>query len=208
VCADQHARGLFQGGRLARSGILSRREVDPVRKGAYRRHPTGPEREEEMTMETSGASPMPPAHHVHLLNALKRKPLTAGRAARIIASFTLIVTVVSGIVIHWTDPDNFPNVGKGLWWAVQTVTTVGYGDVVPSTTLGRLVASAVMIVGIGFLTIITATITSAFVETSRRRFEGRETDVLSGKLDSLGGRLDTIEAMLRQLSPPNQDALS
>ena len=157
-------------------------------------------------METSGGSPMPPAHHVHLMKALRRKPLTARRAARIIAGFTLTVTVVSGAVMHWADPDNFPDMGQGIWWAVQTVTTVGYGDVVPSTTLGRVVASAVMIMGIAFLTVITATITSAFMEAARRRFEAHETDAVSGKLDSLGTRLDTIETMLRQLTPPGHDA--
>jgi voltage-gated potassium channel len=147
-----------------------------------------------------------PAHHLRALNALRRKPLTAERAARIIASVTLTVTVVSGILIHWTDPDNFPNIGRGLWWAVQTVTTVGYGDAVPRTTLGQLVAAAVMIVGIGFLTVITAAITSAFVEAARRAIEGHETEVLTERLDSLGSQLNGIEATLAQLSRSRGDA--
>jgi voltage-gated potassium channel len=83
-----------------------------------------------------------------------------------------------------------------LWWAIQTVTTVGYGDLVPTSQAGRLVAALVMLLGIGFLTAITVSITSTFIETARRRIEGATTDVISAKLDQLGTRLEAIEAML------------
>ena len=63
----------------------------------------------------------------------------------------------------------------GLWWAVQTVTTVGYGDHTPVTVSGRLVAAFVMLVGIGFLTVVTAAITSTFV--SRAEGEQAPSDV-------------------------------
>lgn len=117
----------------------------------------------------------PPPAHPRAVNVLMRKPLTVRRAARIIASVTVAVTIISGVLIHFTDPKNFPNIGDGLWWAIQTVTTVGYGDLVPASTLGRLVAALVMLVGIGFLTVITASITSTFIETARRRIEGTPT---------------------------------
>src|SRR5436309_10133444 len=100
-------------------------------------------------------APAPP----RAANLLLGKPLTARRAARIIASFTLSATIIAGVVIHFTDKQNFPSIGDGLWWAVQTVTTVGYGDLVPTSTSGRLIAAVVMIGGIGFLTVITAAIT-------------------------------------------------
>ena len=98
------------------------------------------------------------------------------RAARIIASATVVITIVSGVLMHFTDEKTYPNIGDGLWWAIQTVTTVGYGDLVPTSTAGRLVAALVMVVGIGFLTVITAAITSAFIESARRRLAGTETD--------------------------------
>ena len=66
-----------------------------------------------------------------------------------------------------TDHERYPTIGSGLWWAVQTTTTVGYGDNVPQSAAGRLVAAAVMLFGIGFLTVITAAITSTFVARSR-----------------------------------------
>jgi voltage-gated potassium channel len=137
----------------------------------------------------------PPAPHPRAWKLITSKPLTAGRAARIIGLATLSVTLIGGVLIHFADPKNFPDIGEGLWWAIQTVTTVGYGDVVPTDALGRLVASLVMLTGIGFLTVITATITSTFIETARRRGEG-STDAIAEKLDHISQRLEVIEAGL------------
>ena len=146
--------------------------------------------------ETTTASP--PAGG-RVLKLLARKPLTAGRAAQIIASVTVSITIISGVVMHFTDEKTYPTVGDGLWWAIQTVTTVGYGDLVPSSTAGRLVAALVMVLGIGFLTVITAAITSTFIESAKRRLQGSETDALSAKLDQIGERLTMIEAGLKDL---------
>ena len=110
------------------------------------------------------------------------------------------------MVIHFTDKKMFPNVGDSLWWAIQTVTTVGYGELVPTSTTERLVAALVMVLGIGFLTVITATITSAFVESARRGLEGTRTDTLSAKLDQIGTRLDVIEAGLKNIGGHHRDA--
>jgi voltage-gated potassium channel len=101
--------------------------------------------------------------------------------------------------MHFTDGKTYPNVGDGLWWAIQTVTTVGYGDLVPTSTAGRIVAALVMVVGIGFLTVVTAAITSAFIESAKRRLQGTETDALSAKLDQIATRLEVIEAGLKDL---------
>jgi voltage-gated potassium channel len=133
------------------------------------------------------------------LKLLARKPLTAGRAAQIIASVTVSITIISGVVMHFTDEKTYPTIGDGLWWAIQTVTTVGYGDLVPTSTAGRLVAALVMVLGIGFLTVVTAAITSAFIESAKRRLQGAETDALSAKLDQIGERLTMIEAGLKDL---------
>ena len=156
------------------------------------------------TPEPGADAPLP----VHRLAAkiLQRKPLTARRAARLIASSTILVTVVGGVLMRFTDPKQFPTVGDGLWWAIQTVTTVGYGDLVPTSTIGRLVASLVMIMGIGFLTVITATITSAFIETARRHIEGITTNAITAKLDQIGARLDAIETGLNELGTHHRDA--
>ena len=147
--------------------------------------------------ETTTASPTPAKHPLARFAA--RKPLTVRRAAGVIASVTLSITIISGVLIHFTDEKTFPNIGDGLWWAIQTVTTVGYGDLVPTSTVGRLVAALVMVLGIGFLTVVTAAITSTFIESARRRLHGTETDALSEKLDQIGERLKVIEAGLKDL---------
>jgi voltage-gated potassium channel len=64
--------------------------------------------------------------------------------------------------------EQFHGFWDGVWWAVATVTTVGYGDVVPSSVPGRLVAIVVMLTGIGFLAVLTATISSHFVKADRQ----------------------------------------
>jgi voltage-gated potassium channel len=148
-----------------------------------------------------GRATSSPPRHRRLVSALSRQPLTVGRAARIIAFATVSVTIVSGIVIHFTDSEKFPNIGEGLWWAVQTVTTVGYGDVVPTSTAGRLVATLVMLFGIGFLTVITASITSTFIEQARRYIRGSTYEELSTQLDQISARLDGIEAAVRDSGP-------
>jgi voltage-gated potassium channel len=149
-----------------------------------------------MTTPKGTAASPPPASR-RLLNVVQRKPLTAGRAARIIASVTLSITIVSGVLMHFTDEKTFPTIGAGLWWAIQTVTTVGYGDLVPTSTAGRIVAALVMVAGIGFLTVVTAAITSSFIDSAKRRIQGNETDPLSAKLDQIGARLAVIEASLK-----------
>ena len=151
-----------------------------------------------MTTSDPSAGSGPPVHP-RAARVLLRKPLTAPRAVRIIASVTGSMTIIAGILIHFTDPKSFPNIGDGMWWAVQTVTTVGYGDLVPASTLGQLVAALVMVLGIGFLTIITASITTTFIEAARQRIDGTATDGVSAKLDRIGARLDDIERTLSDL---------
>ena len=62
------------------------------------------------------------------------------------------------------DPDNFPSLGLAIWWALQTVTTVGYGDVVPTTTVGRVIGGIEMVLGISFIAFLTAGVTSTVIQ--------------------------------------------
>ena len=154
-------------------------------------------------MTTPEASPAaPPPLHPRAIEILQRKPLTARRASWIIASVTVSMTVIAGVLIHFTDGKTFPNVGDGMWWAVQTVTTVGYGDLVPASTLGRLIAALVMLGGLSFLAVITAAIASEFVESARGRVEAPGSDAVSAKLDQIGARLEAIEAGLKNAGGP------
>jgi voltage-gated potassium channel len=88
--------------------------------------------------------------------------------------------------------NNIQSVGDALWWAVVTTTTVGYGDVSPVTAEGRLIAVALMVVGIGFIGVFTATITSLFLEPSRATEDQRALD--NERLARIEQKLDALLA--------------
>jgi voltage-gated potassium channel len=122
-------------------------------------------------------------------------------AGVVIATVSTSITVGAGILMTVADHDNFPSIGSGLWWSVQTVTTVGYGDHVPTTVAGRLVASLVMLVGIGFLTVITAAITSTFVSRSHREQAPIGAATSAPEPREIAERLERIEAALTDRPP-------
>jgi voltage-gated potassium channel len=66
-------------------------------------------------------------------------------------------------VMRLVDPKEYPNYGRALWWSVQTVTTVGYGDVTPTSPWGRTVATVLMILAFAFLSLLTGTVASLLV---------------------------------------------
>ena len=117
-------------------------------------------------------------------------PPTARRAGQLIAIATVLVAILGAVLMRLLDPHEFPTVWSGLWWSVQTVTTVGYGDHVPANIGGKALAGVVMVFGIGFLSVITASISAAFVESARRK---------RGDEDDLAERLDRIERALEEL---------
>ncbi len=128
---------------------------------------------------------------------LLQESLTARRAAAIIAATTIVVTVAGGILERVFDHKEFHTIGKGLWFALQTVTTVGYGDATPAQRSGRIIAMVVMLAGIAFLAVITAAVTAALIESSRRRFVQTEAD-MSQRLEEVSERLSRIEAALER----------
>jgi voltage-gated potassium channel len=126
--------------------------------------------------------------------------LTARRAVVIIIGATFAITVAGGITIRLFDKKDFSSVGEGMWWAVQTVTTVGYGDVVPHGTGGRAIAAVVMLTGIAFISLITASVTALLVEQARQR-QAVPDDPIEAKLDRISARLEAIEGQL-ETQPP------
>ena len=117
-----------------------------------------------------------------------------------ISVVTMVLTLAGGLLIRVADPDSFPTIGSGLWWAIQTLTTVGYGDIVPANTTGKVIATIVMINGIAFLTVITAAVTATLIDQARSRRQeagsgvpgGADAEILA-RLDAINGRLEEIE---------------
>ncbi|MBR4710756.1 MAG: ion transporter [Clostridia bacterium] len=103
-------------------------------------------------------------------------------ASQLIMSIVLCLFVMlfSAIIMYTVEnpvqPELFPNVISSLWWAICTLTTVGYGDVYPVTPVGRLFASVISIVGIGIIAIPTGIITAGFTGMIREKSGARPQD--------------------------------
>lgn len=135
-----------------------------------------------------------------------REPVSVRNAASVIAVSTTCVVLASGVLMRVLDPSEYPSIGRGLWWAMQTVTTVGYGDVTPERTSGRLIAVVVMLWGIAFVSILVAAITSTFVARAERERERADApaqataeDRDQARFDDLVQRLDRLEQALSRL---------
>jgi voltage-gated potassium channel Kch len=120
-------------------------------------------------------------------------------AWRAIAAVTVAITIVGGVLVRLTDPDSISSVEDGFWWALQTITTVGYGDVVPTSVPGRMTAALVMFVGLSFLAVTTAAVTNAFVQAAAGRGSGHdavleEVKALRAEVAELRAALDAASA--------------
>jgi voltage-gated potassium channel len=131
------------------------------------------------------------------------EPPSVRTAAGVIVGATTVAVVGGGVLIRLLDHGEYSNVWVGMWWALQTVTTVGYGDVTPENASGRLVAILVMLWGIAFLAVTTAAVTSTFVARAakeRERAQAAEEDDaevrIEARLVSIDQRLDRLEKML------------
>jgi voltage-gated potassium channel Kch len=136
-----------------------------------------------------------------------RQPVSVRAAANMIVTATALVVIVGGILMWVLDHTEYPNIWRGMWWALQTVTTVGYGDVTPQHPAGRIVAAFVMLEGLAFLAILVAAIVSTFVSRTVRELEQAEAaeelseeERLNARFDDLASRLDRVEAMLSRLT--------
>jgi voltage-gated potassium channel len=135
------------------------------------------------------------------LSRLFRQPPTVRVAGSVIVLLTGITVLVGGAAMRIFDHKEFTTYGESLWWALQTVTTVGYGDIVPESTFGRIVGAVVMLNGIAFLTVVTASITSIFVERARRERLGMVMPMpeeVYTLINSIEARLERIEQQLEK----------
>ena len=139
------------------------------------------------------------------VNRFLREPLSVRNAVNVIVVGSATVCGLGALLMRILDHEEYPHFGRGLWWAVQTVATVGYGDVTPARTSGRIVATAVMLWGVAFVAILTAAITSTFVARAAREtnmFQPEPDEKVEASLEDLAARLDRIEQLLREGRAP------
>ena len=97
------------------------------------------------------------------------------RSQQMIAStfFVFIILLLASLLIYYAEhdaqPEQFGNAFSGLWWAVATLTTVGYGDIYPITPLGRFLGAIIAILGIGVVAVPTSILSAGFMETLNKQ---------------------------------------
>jgi len=115
------------------------------------------------------------------------------RDAAVLTVFIVLVGGAAFAAVENGHHDSPVSAWDGVWWATSTVTTVGYGDLYPATTIGRIIGIIVMASGIGFVALLTATAAARF-NTWERREEG-----VSDELTEVNDRLQRVEAALTAL---------
>ena len=120
--------------------------------------------------------------------------LTLRRAVGLIVGIAATLAVAAAILVRLVDPA-IGTFGDSLWWAISTVSTVGYGDVVPENTSGRLIASALMLVGLSLIPLVTSVVVSILVAQRSREARDQELHDLTIILE----RLDRIDQQLDEL---------
>ncbi len=113
-------------------------------------------------------------------------------AVIIIFGSTALIVILSAVLAYLLARKDFGGFGVALWWSLQTVTTVGYGDIVPATTYGRVIAALVMLLGIAATSVLTAFVTSALFEVALRRHRQFDEHALMERLDAIDERLASI----------------
>jgi voltage-gated potassium channel len=129
----------------------------------------------------------------------QRRGLRPRDASILITLVWLVAIVAFGVLERIVEPETFPTVWLGMWWALETVTTVGYGDVVPLTTAGKIIGSFLLLGGLAFLTVIIAMITGGFVARYQRQAITEGEDAYVQRMDALGDELKEIRAELQRL---------
>lgn len=105
--------------------------------------------------------------------------LTLIRAIATIIGVAVFLVLIAGVLVHLVEEQTFTSLGLSYWWAVETVTTVGYGDVVPHTVPGRLVGSLLMLTGLAFIPTLTSVIVSTLLGKRRQEEQERLEDMLT-----------------------------
>jgi len=118
------------------------------------------------------------------------------RRLRTILGALIFFVCIFGYVFYITEP-GVNTFGDGIWWALVTVTTVGYGDITPSTTLGRFVASALMFLGLGLIATVTAIVSAKFTQN----FVDTHTN------DDVFEKLKELESEIEKLKKLEEDEL-
>jgi voltage-gated potassium channel len=126
--------------------------------------------------------------------------LTLARAIRTIVLIALLMVLAGALMARIVEPSTFTDIGLSLWWSVTTLTTVGYGDIVPVTTAGRLVGAALMLTGVSLIPLVTSIAVS--ILTAKRTQELHDQQVAS--LAQIEQQLEELRGASSPAAPPSE----
>ena len=122
--------------------------------------------------------------------------LTLRKALGLIATVATLLALAAAVLERLVDPA-FDKFSHALWFSVTTVSTVGYGDYVPESTAGRIVAGALMLTGLSLIPLITSVVVAILVAQRNREAqeeERRDLNIILERLESIDRRLTGIES--------------
>lgn len=111
-----------------------------------------------------------------IANVFRRKKHQLLSSMAVVIILMIIAAVLMYNIENEAQPDAFDNAMSALWWAVATLTTVGYGDVYPVTILGKILSAIIAILGIGLVAVPTGILSSGFVESMEEQKQQAEDD--------------------------------
>jgi voltage-gated potassium channel len=127
------------------------------------------------------------------------KAVLSGRIIPYLAGTIGVITFLAALTVRLLARGEFNSMGESLWWAAQTVTTVGYGDVIPETPFSKIVAVFVMFFGIATVSLSTALITSAVITATQRRMAEVQGDPELGALRRIEEQLAALRSIEQRL---------
>lgn len=116
---------------------------------------------------------------------------------RFAALVVFTIVVGGGVLFVAVEPGQNLSTWDGLWWATETVTTVAYGDIYPTTALGRIVATIVMTAGIGFVALLTGALAQRFLYGDSGAADPGQAE-LEHKIDDLSHQIAELREALKQ----------
>lgn len=135
---------------------------------------------------------------VRLLRIFSMRRLLSLEGIRYAAFLAVFLVLVGGMAYAAVEKDQHLTNWDGIWWAVTTVTTVGYGDSFPVTDVGRAIAMAVMLVGIGFVALLTAYVADRFIKQDPGEEIEETSELVLAELRGISARLEALEQRVNE----------
>jgi len=129
----------------------------------------------------------------------QNNPSSVRYAVAAIISTIVALVLIGAVLMRIFAPKQYDSFGEALWFTLQTVTTVGYGDNTPTSAEGRTIASIVMLVSIGLVSVITAAVTSMFIRSVSRDEQDSDRRLLAEALERIEAKLSEAHERLERI---------